>query len=151
VPAGKVLPYEPSIRVPLILRGPGIPAGLRLRQHVANIDLAPTIVDATEAIAGQVLDGRSLLPIIANPQMTLGRDLLVERGPGAGTFTAVRTPNYLYAEYGNDDQELYDLIRDPFQLESRHADPACAARRDDLAERLAHLRECSGLSCRTRP
>jgi N-acetylglucosamine-6-sulfatase len=80
LPASKVLPYEPSIRVPLILRGPGIPAGLRLRQRVANIDLAPTIVDAAGATAGRVLDGRSLLPIIANPQMTLGRDLLVERG-----------------------------------------------------------------------
>jgi N-acetylglucosamine-6-sulfatase len=151
VPAGKVLPYEPSIRVPLIMRGPGIPARRRLGHRVANIDLAPTIVDAAGATPGRVMDGRSLLSIIANPQTTLGRDLLVERGPGAGTFTAVRTPNYLYAEYGNDDRELYDLIRDPFQLESRHADPAYAALRDDLAERLAHLRACSGPSCRTRP
>jgi arylsulfatase A-like enzyme len=151
VPAGKVLAYEPSIRVPLIVRGPGIPAGLRLRQRVANIDLAPTIVDAAGATAGRVMDGRSLLPLIANPRLTLGRDLLVERGPGRGTFTAVRTANYLYAEYGNGEQELYDLVRDRYQLASRHADPAYAARRDDLAERLDHLRGCSGLACRTRP
>lgn len=151
VPSGKTLLYEPSIRVPLIVRGPGIRPGLRLGQRVANVDLAPTIVDAAGATAGRVMDGRSLLPLFGNPGMSLGRDLLVERGPGAGTFTAVRTAGYLYAEYGNDERELYDLGRDPFQLTSRHRDPAYAAVRADLAERLAHLRTCSGLSCRTRP
>jgi arylsulfatase A-like enzyme len=151
VPSGKVLPYEPSIRVPLILSGPGIPAGLRLTHHVANIDLAPTIVDAAGATAGRVMDGRSLLPLIASPGMSLNRDLLVERGPGEGTFTALRAPNYLYTEYGNGEQELYDLARDPFQRTSRHNDPAYAAVKADLAERLNHLRDCAGLTCRTRP
>jgi arylsulfatase A-like enzyme len=151
VPSGKVLLYEPSIRVPLIMRGPGIPAGLRLTQRVGNIDLAPTIVDAAGAAAGRVLDGRSLLPLFANPQLTLGRDLLIERGPGSGTFAAVRAPRYLYAEYGNGERELYDLRRDPYELKSRHADPAYAAVRADLAVRLDRLRTCSGVTCRTRP
>ena len=151
VPSGKVLLYEPSIRVPLIMRGPGIPAGLRLSQRVANIDLAPTIVDAAGATPARVMDGRSLLPVIANPGVPVGRDLLVVRGPGTGTFAAIRAPNYLYAEYGNGEQELYDLTRDPYELRSRHADPAYAAVKADLALRLAHLRACSGISCRTRP
>jgi N-acetylglucosamine-6-sulfatase len=151
VPSGKVLLYEPSIRVPLIMRGPGIPAGLRLNQRVANIDLAPTIVDAAGATPDRVMDGRSLLPVIAEPGVPLGRDLLVVRGPGAGTFAAIRAPSYLYAEYGNGEQELYDLTRDPYELRSRHADPAYAAVKADLALRLAHLRACSGGSCRTRP
>jgi N-acetylglucosamine-6-sulfatase len=151
VPSGKVLLYEPSIRVPLIMRGPGIPAGLRLSQRVANIDLAPTIVDAAGATPARVMDGRSLLPVIANPGVPLGRDLLVVRGPGTGTFAAIRAPNYLYAEYGNGEQELYDLTSDPYELRSRHADPAYAAVKADLALRLAHLRACSGISCRTRP
>jgi hypothetical protein len=97
------------------------------------------------------MDGRSLLPVIANPGVPLGRDLLVVRGPGTGTFAAIRAPNYLYAEYGNGEQELYDLTRDPYELRSRHADPAYAAVKADLALRLAHLRACSGISCRTRP
>jgi arylsulfatase A-like enzyme len=151
VPFGKVLPYEPSIRVPLIVRGPGIPAGLRVNQRVANIDLAPTIVDAAGATPGRVMDGRSLLPIIAQPDVPLGRDLLVERGPGAGTFTALRAPAYLYVEHGNGEEELYDLRRDPFQLASRHADPDYAAIKAGLALRLDHLRACGGLACRTRP
>ena len=146
-----MLPYEPSIRVPLIMRGPGIPAGLRLTRRVANIDLAPTIVDAAGATAGLEIDGHSLLPVIASPGMSLNRDLLVERVPGPGTFTALRAPNYLYAEYENGEQELYDFARDPFQLTSRHNDPAYAALKADLAERLNHLRDCAGLTCRTRP
>jgi N-acetylglucosamine-6-sulfatase len=150
VPGGKVLLYEPSIRVPLIMRGPNIPAGRRVSQRVANIDLAPTIVDAAGATPARVMDGRSLLPVIADPSVPLGRDLLVVRGPGTGTFAAIRAPNYLYAEYGNGEQELYDLTRDPFELRSRHADPAYAAVKADLALRLADLRACSGTSCRPR-
>jgi N-acetylglucosamine-6-sulfatase len=151
VATGKLLPYEPSIRVPLIMRGPGIPAGRRVAKRVANIDVAPTIVDAAGATPGRIMDGRSLLPVIAQPNVRLRRDLLIERGPGVGTFTAVRAPNYFYAEYGNGEQELYDLARDPYQLRSRHADPAYAAIRKSLAERLAHLRACSGPPCRARP
>jgi N-acetylglucosamine-6-sulfatase len=151
VPSGKLLLYEPSIRVPLILRGPGVPAGGRRSQLVANIDLAPTIVDAADATAGRVMDGRSLLPLLRNPALRPGRDLLIERTPGRGDFRAVRTPRYLFARYANGERELYDLARDPYELQSRHRIPAYRAVRRDLAERLAHLRRCSGANCRTRP
>ena len=57
VPQGKVVLYEPSIRVPLIIRGPNLPAGVHRSQFVENIDLAPTIVDATDAQPGPS-DGR---------------------------------------------------------------------------------------------
>jgi N-acetylglucosamine-6-sulfatase len=151
VASGKVLLYEPSIRVPLIMRGPGIPAGLRLRQHVGNVDLAPTIVDAAAATAGRTMDGRSLLPLFGDPALRLGRDLLVERMPGDGNFSAIRTPRYLYAEHWNGERELYDLARDPHELQSRHDDPAYVAIQADLAARLARLRTCAGETCRTRP
>ena len=78
-----MLVYEPSIRVPLIVRGPGDPGRPPARSaRVANIDLAPTIVDAAGAGASRVMDGRSLLPVVRDPGMGLGRDLLIERGPG---------------------------------------------------------------------
>ena len=147
---GKNLPYEPAIRVPLVVRGPGVPAGRRLTKRVANIDLAPTIVDAADARAGRVLDGRSLLPFLANPSRPLNRDLLIERGPGEDPYAAIRTARYLYVEYQSGAKELYDLDRDPYELESRHADPAYGDVRRDLAERLAHLRSCRGAACRTR-
>jgi N-acetylglucosamine-6-sulfatase len=152
VPQGKVLLYEPSIRVPMILRGPGVPKGIRLAQPVANIDLAPTIVDAARAQPGRVLDGRSLLSLLRRPAVHWGRDLLFVRGPGgAQTFSAIRTPGYMYAEYGNGEKELYDLTRDPDELTSLHADPAHARLREELSRRLADLRTCSGARCRRGP
>jgi N-acetylglucosamine-6-sulfatase len=154
VPSGKVLLYEPSIRVPLILRGPGIPRGGRVSELVANVDLAPTIVDATGAAPLRTMDGRSLLSLAEDPGRRTGRDVLIERGPGGNNqqiFAALRTPRYLYAEYSNGDRELYDLVRDPDQLTSLHADPAHEALRTELAGRLAQLRSCAGAACRAGP
>jgi N-acetylglucosamine-6-sulfatase len=154
VPSGKVLLYEPSIRVPLVLRGPGVPRGERVSELVANIDVAPTIVDATGAQPQRVLDGRSLLPLARDTGRRTGRDILIERGPGGNNqqiFTALRTARYLYAEYSNGERELYDLVRDPAQLTSLHADPAHQGLRTVLAERLARLRTCAGDACRAGP
>ena len=120
VPNGKVLLYEPSIRVPLIIRGPNIPAGQHRSQFVSNIDLAPTIVAATHAQPSRILDGRSLLPFATDPRHYSGRDLLLE----TPNYAAIRTPNWLYAEYVGGERELYDLARDPDELTSLHARPA---------------------------
>ena len=60
----------------------------------------------------------------------------------------MRAPGWFYAEYSNGGRELYDLAKDPFELRSRHAAPALAAVRGDLARRLARLRACAGQSCR---
>ena len=119
VPQGKVLLYEPSIRVPLIIRGPGIPAGQHRSQFVANIDLAPTIVQATGAQPGRVMDGRSLLPFAKDKLLQSGRDLLLE----TPTYAAIRSPNWLYAEYTNGERELYNLARDPYELEQPAQQP----------------------------
>jgi len=150
---GKVLPYEPSIRVPLILRGPSVPAGQDRRQLVTNADLAPTILEATGAVATKPEDGRSLFPLLKDPGLESGRDLLVE-GPGGFdvvAFDALRTYRYLYVQYVNGSRELYDLDRDPNQLQSVHADPAYADVRAELARRLAALKNCVGRACGTRP
>jgi hypothetical protein len=57
----------------------------------------------------------------------------------------------MYAEHATGERELYDLNRDPFELESRHEDPAYAGVRNKLAGRLDALRTCAGASCRARP
>ena len=120
VPQGKVLLYEPSIRVPLIIRGPNIPAGQHRSQFVENIDLAPTIVAATRAQPGRVMDGRSLLPFAHDRLLHSGRDLLLE----TPTYSAIRTPNWVYAEHVTGERELYNLARDRDQLNSVHNDLA---------------------------
>ena len=150
---GKVLAYEPSVRVPLILRGPGVPSGARRRQLVTNADLAPTILDAAGAEAALPQDGRSLFPLLDDPGLEWGRDLLIEGAPGftVVAFDALRTYRYLFVQYVNGERELYDLERDPHQLSSLHADPGYAAVQAELARRLAALAACSGRACRARP
>jgi N-acetylglucosamine-6-sulfatase len=147
VPAGKTLVYEPSIRVPLIIRGPRIPRGGRRAQLAGNIDLAATIADAARIRPGRAPDGRSLLPIARDRLLFSGRDILLE----TPSYSAIRTPRWVYVEHANGERELYDLIRDPHQLTSQHLNPALQATRVDLAARLTQLRGCSGVTCRQAP
>lgn len=149
----KVLPYEPSIRVPLLMRGPGIPRGKSRSQLVWNGDLAPTILEATGARAAWRTDGMSLLPFARDASARSGRDILLEgpslpRTGGAPQFTGLRTSDHLYAEYRGGEVELYDLRRDPYELRNLAGTPAVAPLQRELAGRLARLRDCAGAACR---
>ena len=151
---GKILPYEQGIRVPLVVRGPGAPRGLRLGQLVSNQDLAATILDAARARPGRRLDGRSLLPLMRSPRIEPGRDLLIEGLTGGRppiSFAGVRSRSFFYNEWSNGERELYDLTLDPDELQNRVTDPAYAAIRSSLAARLLRLRTCRGSTCRTHP
>jgi N-acetylglucosamine-6-sulfatase len=152
VPLGKLLPYEPSIRLPLLMRGPGVPEGAVRRQLVTNADLSPTILDAAGARPARAQDGRSLFHLLLDPGSQWGRELLIEGGTNHGlTFTGLRNYRWKYVEHITGEVELYDLARDPDELVSLHADPALAPLRAELAARLAALRGCVGSGCRARP
>jgi N-acetylglucosamine-6-sulfatase len=152
---GKGLPYEASVRVPLLMRGPGVPRGLRFDQIVANVDLAPTILEAAGALPGRTIDGRSLLGLLRDRGREWGRDLLLENPTGSNrgsAWSAIRTYRYLYAEYSETgEQELYDLKRDPDELRSLDDDPRYDRVRHVLARRLHALRRCAGRSCQAAP
>ncbi len=152
--------YEESIRVPLIVRGPGVPRGVTRSQPVANIDLASTVLDYAGADPGRTQDGHSLREIAADPHLEPGRAILIENWCGSGEacfdpliprYQAVRTDRYLYAEYPNGEAELYDLPVDPYELESKHADPAYTEVRGALSRLLGRLKACAGEACRSTP
>jgi N-acetylglucosamine-6-sulfatase len=148
IPFGKIYPYDEAIRVPLLVRGPGIPAGTRLDALTANADLAPTILDAASVPAGLSPDGISLLDLIQRPERE--RELLIENhldDDSYTPYTGVLTSRYVYVEYATGERELYDLSADPFQLESLHSDPLHAKAMRWLAGRLAELRDCQGIEC----
>ncbi len=92
------------------------------------------------------MDGRSLIDVANEPGIEEGRELLIEEP----SFAAIRTERYMYAEHRNGARELYDLLKDPFELRSRHADPAYASTKQQLAGRLHQLRDCAGSSCQLR-
>jgi arylsulfatase A-like enzyme len=152
IPSGKVLPYEESIHLPLLVRGPGIPANRRLDELVGNVDLAPTIAAIAHAKPGRIEDGVSLLPLLKNGTWNVKRDdILLEAGPfdkPEQEYTGLRTPRYMFAVYGNGEQELYDLRADPYELDNRAGAPEYEQVRTMLTERLQRLRYCAGASCR---
>ena len=153
---GKVLLYEPSIRVPLLMRWTGnktLPRGVHRKQLTMNVDYAETILAAAGDTArpARIEDGISLLPLWHDAGKEPGRDLLIDNTPGAAHFDAIRSRNYLYAEYANGDRELYDLRRDPYELQSQHANAAYNSLKALLAERLHTLVTCAGATCRDRP
>ncbi len=137
--------YEESTRVPLIVRGPRFPAGVVRDQLVANIDLAPTIVDITKAVPRLTMDGISLIPLAANPSAAASRDILFE-SYDLNSF-GIRDGRWQYNQYENGDEELYDLAADPFELNSSTATPTLTVTEAQLRARLAQLKTCAGASC----
>jgi len=113
---GKGVPYEESIRVPLIVWNP------RLRHRdvdelVLNIDLAPTLAE----LAGGELDadGRSLLPLIFGKQVSWRHHFEIEWEPGFGlpeTYRAFRSEAFKYIEWEDGQREIYFLPLDPFEV-----------------------------------
>ena len=164
--SGKMLPYDASSAVPLLIRGPGLPGGAVSRELVANVDLAPTLLELAGASPGTTPDGRSLLPFARRPGLRSRRAILHETGgsrwigrqgqdevAGRGlrrvlTYRAVRLPGWLYVRYHGGSRELYDLRRDPHQLRSVHADPRYRSTRRVLGRELRRLVRCRGAACR---
>ena len=163
VPGDKYLPYEDSLRVPLILRGPGVPAGRTVRGQVANIDFTPTLLDAARARPGRTMDGVSLLPTARNPRKRPDRVIQIEapaplfRGNLPANqwdrpYKGVRTDRYTYVVYlETGDKELYDRRKDPYQLRNVAAVGSYAKVKKVLARKLVRLENCRGRSCLVKP
>ena len=150
----KGLPYRESVKVPFLVRWPGIfPAGALDPRPVGGVDLLPTLLDASgtvPAVLGHPLDGRSFLP--GRP----GRDrILLEFAADhreIPPWASFRAGGWQYIEYyvaGTDTvhfREYYDLAADPWQLDNLLADadptndPDVAA----LSRDLAAARGCAG-------
>lgn len=147
--------YEESIRVPLVIRGPGVPAGDVRTGIAANVDLAPTFLDIARARRPRRkrLDGHSLWPLLEWEARRGRRALLIEyfrsrEAPRAATYRAVRTNRYVFARYRNGFRELYDLAADPYQLQNVASESTYASARRSLAAALSKLRDCDGRACR---
>jgi arylsulfatase A-like enzyme len=80
LPLGKQAPYDESIRVPLIVRGPGVAVGAVVDSIALNIDLAPTFAELANASPADFVDGRSLVPLLdGDPPTAWRHGFLVER------------------------------------------------------------------------
>lgn len=138
----KLVPYEESIRIPMVLRYDAMIGAPRVEERmVLNIDLAPTIA-AVAGVPAPATDGRSLLSILSPAKGTWRARFLVEHLQGIDrvpTYCAIRSTRFLYVDYETDEEELYDLADDPGQLMNRATDPALAGVLDGMRTQLVRL------------
>jgi arylsulfatase A-like enzyme len=149
-------PYLPSIEIPLFVRWPGAFAGGEVDERlVANVDIAPTVIEAAGAIPDPAypLDGRSLLDPGARDRLLI--ESFVDRlDPGVPAYASTVTPNYQYVEYYDENgvttfREYYDLLEDPWELHNllSESDPSPQSRPGNVAGISAQLqqdRRCQG-------
>ena len=118
--------YEESMRVPMVMHCPALfKGGSVVTQVVANIDIAPTLLEAAALKAPSYMDGRSFLPL-GEGKAVAWRDFLLYEYywewpfPQTPTMFALRGDQYKYIHYYGlwDSNELYDIKADP--LESRN-------------------------------
>jgi arylsulfatase A-like enzyme len=140
--------YEPALRLPLIVRWPGVTEpGTRDDHLVQNLDLAQTFLDAAGVAAPQSMQGASLLPLLAGADPDDWRESIYyeyfEKGVhNVQPHHGVRTARHKLMRFpGLDEWELYDLELDPHEMTSVHDDPAYAAVRAELEQELQRLRE----------
>jgi arylsulfatase A-like enzyme len=112
----KEYPYERSIRVPLIVAGPGIRRGSS-DALVENADLTPTIL-AFAGVSRGPFDGASLVPVLSGSGPPPHNEILLEHLTTTylPSYCGLRTARWTYVRYRDGFQELYDLERDPDQM-----------------------------------
>ena len=145
IKSGKAKPYEESIRMPLLVRGPGVQAGTTTDKLTLNTDFFPTFTDLAGVTTPEYVDGRSLRPVLEGSATTWRTAILLEIRP---SILGIRTSDgRKYIEYGDGFKEYYDLKADPNELRNLvyYGEVSPAA----LASRLQALKGCSGDACRT--
>jgi N-acetylglucosamine-6-sulfatase len=173
---GKFLAYEPATHLPFLIRGPGIEQGSSTGELAANIDIAPTILDLAGVEADKSLDGRSLVPFLRDPDLRSRRPILFEsfvetsdvnaqgaisRAParrgGEATasllappkdYAGIRLGPYKYIAWPTGEKELYDINRDPNELNNIAKVPNFYPIRNFLHRQMTGVIDCAGRECR---
>ncbi len=152
----KVLPYEESIRVPMILSGPRIKRTID-NHLVLNIDLMPTILDLAGLPIPKNIQGRSLMPLLEGLNHNWRTSFLYEcprSSLGVKPHFAVRTDHYKYVQTYEDEtlvrvvfEELYDLQTDPTEIRNLAQNPNYKEIKKNLITKLkTHKEEITATS-----
>jgi len=156
----KRLMYEPSIRVPMMLRYPGhVKAGSVSEEMVLNLDVAPTLLEIAGLPVPREMQGKSMLPLAERkPDVPWRKEWLYEyyEYPGFENVRpcrGVRTERYKLIHFFIEPQEfeLYDLQTDPDEMNNLYGKRGYAELTAHLKERLAALRAQTNDTYQYRP
>jgi len=135
--------YQPCLRVPLVIARPGDRGG-RTRALESSLDLAQTFLDLAGVAPFADMQGRSLVPLLADRTGAVRDHCYVEEdfplalhgSPLPLRTRTLITGRYRYSRYSSGDAELYDLEADPGELRNLAEEPAMRSLRAELSERL---------------
>ena len=106
--------YDSTLRIPLLIAGPGVPAGMRIKQQARSIDLLPTVLELMGGRAPQGVQGASLTPALSGKEIAAYayiETLFPKINLGWTELRGIRTNQWKYIRAPR--PELYDLARDP--------------------------------------
>lgn len=158
---GKINLHEPSLRVPLVIAGPGVPRGRRY-DPVTTVDLAPTLAAyaGVQLPAADGVDLGSLItdgdrgwdrPVVTEGRMPDGRYAELHRlGPGPLNVRGLRLGQWKITRYSTGETELYDLARDPLELRNLSQVSEYAGVLADLLGLYRQYKDCRGVECAAR-
>jgi arylsulfatase A-like enzyme len=143
--------YEPSLRMPLVVRWPGqVEPGSIQEFMTQNIDFAPTFLEIAGAPVPAEIQGRSLLPLLQGERPEDWREEIYyeyfERGAhNVQPHRGVRTQRYKLIHFHELDQwELFDLEADPEELRNLYGLPELSGVQADLTSSLHQLHKNYG-------
>jgi arylsulfatase A-like enzyme len=144
----KRLMYEPSIRVPLLVKYPKmIRPGILNQDMVLNVDIAPTILDLAGVPASENVDGKSIKSLLRGKSIPWRSAFLYEYYEYPAVHMVrknrgIRTERWKYIHYFEDPEEfeLYDIQNDPHEVNNLYGNPAFKDVFEQLRERLVELR-----------
>lgn len=147
--ADKWYPYEESIRVPLIVRDPRLPAerhGATDARMALNVDLAPTLLAAAGVAVPERMQGRDLAPLLRGQRMDDWREdffyehAIIKAVDFIPSSQALVGNHWKYLFWPDHQvEELFDLVADPREERDLIKDPAQAAALTTLRQRFADL------------
>ena len=152
---GKYFPWREVLEVPLMMRGPGIPANARNDTLVSMLDIVATIVELADAEPLKTLDGESLMPYVRQTERFDDRAIVIE-GLGKGRekdqqnpYTGIMTSRYIYAKSLRFDgiETFYDIEADPYQLRDLAFHGEKTAKLNAFRRLSRQIRNCVGTEC----
>ncbi|GAB3217987.1 sulfatase-like hydrolase/transferase [Algoriphagus aestuariicola] len=127
---GKQSLYEHSTKVPLIIKGPGVPEGQELDAFAYIHDIYPTLAQLAGLPKSEKLDGLSLVPVLSGNQEAVRSSLFTSY---RNTVRAVRDGQYKLVRYPERDYtQLFDLAHDPLELNNLAEKPEMATKKEEL-------------------